>query len=70
MTPRCRRLHDPRLDVPMLTHCFLLNPTTLIPALTLYGLMLKILCWHTTAMVHVYLMTRGPNFRKILGTSG
>jgi hypothetical protein len=46
------------------------NSTTLIPALTLYGLTLIILCWHTTAMVHEYLMMRGPNFRKILGTSG
>jgi hypothetical protein len=42
---------------------------TLIPALTLYGLMLIILCWHTTAMVHTYLMTHGPNFCKILGTN-
>jgi hypothetical protein len=46
------------------------NSTTSIPALTLYGLMLRILYWHTTATVRVYLMTRGPNFRKILGTSG
>jgi hypothetical protein len=43
---------------------------TLIPALTLYGLMLRILCWQTTAMVRMYQMMRGPNFRKILGTSG
>jgi hypothetical protein len=75
MMPRFRRLHDPRLKVPMLTHRFLLNPMirssmTLIPVLTLYGLMLIILCWHTTATVHVYLMMRGPNFFKILGTSG
>ncbi len=75
MMPRFCRPLDPRIDVPMPTHCFLQNPmmrnsTTLIPALTLYGLMLIILCWHTTAMVHVYLKTRGPNFRKILGTSG
>jgi hypothetical protein len=75
MTPRFRRLHDPRIDVPTLTRHFLQNPmmrnsTTLIPALTLYGLMLIILSWHTTATVQVYLMTRGPNFRKILGTSG
>jgi hypothetical protein len=75
MTPRFCRLHDLRIDVPMLTRHFLQNPmmrnsTTLIPALTLYGLMLIILCWHTTAMVHVYLMKRGPNFRKILRTSG
>jgi hypothetical protein len=33
-------------------------------------LMLIILCWHTTVTVHMYLMTRGPNFCKILGTSG
>jgi hypothetical protein len=33
-------------------------------------LMLIILCWQTTATVHMYLMTRGPNFHKILGTSG
>jgi hypothetical protein len=26
--------------------------------------------WHNTATVRVYLMTRGPNFHKILGTSG
>jgi hypothetical protein len=75
MTPRFRRLHDLRIDMPMLTRHFLWNPltrnsTTLIPALTLYGLLHIIMCWHTTAMVHVYLMTRGPNFRKILGTSG
>jgi hypothetical protein len=43
---------------------------TLTPVLTLYGLTLTILCWHTTAMVHVYLMMCGPNFHKILGTSG
>jgi hypothetical protein len=59
----------------MLTRHFLQNPmmrnsTTLIPALTPYGLMLRILCWHTTAMVRVYLMMRGPKFRKILGTYG
>jgi hypothetical protein len=58
-----------------LTCHFLQNPmrrnsTTLTPVLTLSGLMLIILCWHTTAMVHEYLMTRGPNFCKILGTSG
>jgi hypothetical protein len=75
MTPRFRRLHDLRIDVPTLTRRFLQNhmmrnSTTLIPALTLYGLMLIILCWHTTAMVHVYLMTRGPSFCKILRTSG
>jgi hypothetical protein len=67
--------HDPRIDVPMLTRHFLQNPmmrnsTTLIPVLTLYGLMLIILYWHTTATVHEYLMTRDPNFCKILGTSG
>jgi hypothetical protein len=49
MMPRFRRLHDPRPDVPTLTHRFLQNPmmrnsTTLIPALTLYGLTLIILC--------------------------
>jgi hypothetical protein len=65
MTPRFRQLHDLRIDVPMPTRRFLQNPmmrknsTRLIPALTLYGLMLIILCWHTTATVHVYLMTRG-----------
>jgi hypothetical protein len=37
---------------------------------TLYGLMLIIPYWHNTATVRVYLMTRGPNFRKTLGTSG
>jgi hypothetical protein len=75
MTPRFCRLHDPRIDVPTLTHHFRQNPmmrnsTTLIPVLTLYGLTLIILCWHTTAMVHEYLMMCGPNFCKILGTSG
>jgi hypothetical protein len=73
--PRFRRLHDPRIDVPMLTRHFLQNPVmrnsmTLIPVLTLYGLTLIILCWHTTVTVQEYLMTRGPNFRKILRTSG
>jgi hypothetical protein len=75
MTPRFRRLRDLRIDMPTLTRRFLQNhmmrnSTTLIPALTLYGLMLIILCWHTTAMVHVYLMMRGPSFCKILRTSG
>jgi hypothetical protein len=49
MTPRFRRLHDPRPDVPTLTHhslqnTMMRNSTTLIPALTLYGLTLIILC--------------------------
>jgi hypothetical protein len=75
MTPRFRPLHDLRIDVPTLTRRLLQNPmvrnsTKLIPALTLYGLMLRILCWHITATVRMYLMTHGPNFRKILGTSG
>jgi hypothetical protein len=75
MTPRFRQLHDLRIDVPMFTRHFLQNPmmrdsTTSIPVLTLYGLMLIILYWHNTATVRVYLMTPGPNFRKILGTSG
>jgi hypothetical protein len=75
MTPRFCRLLDPRIDVPTFTHHFLQSPmmrdsTTSIPALTLYGLMLIIPYWHNTATVWVYLMTRGPNFRKILGTSG
>jgi hypothetical protein len=75
MTPRFRQLLDPRIDVPTFTRHFLQSPmmrdsTTSIPALTLYGLMLIIPYWHNTATVWVYLMTRGPNFRKILGTSG
>jgi hypothetical protein len=70
-----RRLHDLRINVPTFTRRFLQNPmmrnsTTSIPALSLYGLMLIMLYWHTTATVSMYLMMRGPNFRKIPGTSG